>query len=135
MADYVDAVHGHHFGAEPNAASRGRAVVKLSAAHEQELLAPLLDYLRGRNDVRLLGPTTAKGRVPTVAITSQHNANELSKALALNGIMAGGGDFYAVRLLKAMGVDPALGALRLSFVQYTSKPEVDKLIEALDRVL
>jgi selenocysteine lyase/cysteine desulfurase len=49
--------------------------------------------------------------------------------------MAGGGDFYAVRALQAMGVDAEKGVLRLSFVHYTSKAEVDRLIEALDHVL
>jgi len=49
--------------------------------------------------------------------------------------MAGGSDFYAVRALEAMGVDPAKGVLRLSFVHYTSKAEIDKLLEALEKVL
>lgn len=135
MADYIDAVHGHHFAAEPNASARGRAVAGLQRSHEAALLTPLLDYLRGRNDVRLLGPSEAEGRVPTVAIAAAKPAGELAKALVPHGIMAGGGDFYAVRLLKAMGVDPAHGALRLSFVHYTSEAELAKLIEALDRVL
>ncbi len=51
------------------------------------------------------------------------------------GIMAGGGDFYAVRPLQAMGVDTEKGVLRMSFVHYTSEAEVDALIKALDRVL
>jgi selenocysteine lyase/cysteine desulfurase len=49
--------------------------------------------------------------------------------------MAGGGDFYAGRPLKAMGVDPDKGVLRLSFVHYTTEAEVARLIEALDRCL
>ena len=50
-------------------------------------------------------------------------------------LMAGGGDFYAVRALNAMGVDPSEGVLRLSFTHYTDQSEVTALIEALDRVL
>jgi selenocysteine lyase/cysteine desulfurase len=49
--------------------------------------------------------------------------------------MAGGGDFYAVRPLRAMGVDPAKGVLRLSFVHYTSEEDVARLIRALGQVL
>jgi selenocysteine lyase/cysteine desulfurase len=49
--------------------------------------------------------------------------------------MAGGGDFYAVRPLKAMGVDVERGVLRLSFVHYTTEAEVARLITALDVVL
>ena len=46
--------------------------------------------------------------------------------------MAGGGDFYAQRPLSAMGVDLDKGVLRLSFVHYTDRSEVDALIAALD---
>jgi len=107
----------------------------LSAAHETALLVPLIDYLRGRNDVRLLGPQSAEGRVATVSVVANKPGYELAKALVPEGIMAGGGDFYAVRLLEALGVKPEHGALRLSFVQYTHKDEVQKLIGALDKVL
>ena len=58
-----------------------------------------------------------------------------ASSLAERGIMAGGGDFYAVRALQAMGIDPTQGVLRLSFVHYTRREEVEKLIQALDRVL
>jgi selenocysteine lyase/cysteine desulfurase len=47
--------------------------------------------------------------------------------------MAAGGDFYGVRVIQAMDEDPAHGVLRMSFVHYTSKEEVNKLIHALDR--
>jgi selenocysteine lyase/cysteine desulfurase len=49
--------------------------------------------------------------------------------------MAGGGDFYAVRPLKALGIDPAKGVLRLSFTHYTSEEDIERLLGALDRVL
>jgi selenocysteine lyase/cysteine desulfurase len=49
--------------------------------------------------------------------------------------MAGGGDFYAVRALEAMGIDPAHGVLRLSFTHYTSEAEMAQLTTALDAVL
>jgi selenocysteine lyase/cysteine desulfurase len=34
-----------------------------------------------------------------------------------------------------MGVDTGKGVLRLSFVHYTSRAEVDKLLSALDDIL
>ena len=37
--------------------------------------------------------------------------------------------------MKALGVAPEHGALRLSFVHYTTAAEITKLTEALDRVL
>ena len=49
--------------------------------------------------------------------------------------MAGSGDFYAVRLLEALGIELPAGVLRLSFVHYTSSEEVFSLIEELDQIL
>ena len=49
--------------------------------------------------------------------------------------MTGGGDFYAVRALMAMGVDPDVGVLRLSFTHYTSDAEIAQLLEALEAEL
>ncbi len=135
MADYVDAVYAHHFNVDETPAARARDVMALQSAHEAALLAPLLDYLRARNDIRLIGSDRAEGRVPTVAMALSHPGEKAARALAEHGIMAGGGDFYAVRLLQALGIDPAHGVLRLSFVHYTTGDEVQKLIRALDQVL
>ena len=49
--------------------------------------------------------------------------------------MAGGGDFYGVRCLEGLGIDPDHGVLRLSFVHYTREDDVTALIEALEDVL
>ena len=135
MADYLDALHDHHGGSATNAAGRAEVVRGLMQAHEARLLARLLDALRRRNDVRVLGPTRAEGRAPTVALDCARPGAEVAADLAGLGVMAGGGDFYAVRALRAMGVDPARGVLRLSFVHYTCEEEIDRLLEALDRVL
>ena len=135
MADYFDELHAHHGLAGNTPAAKMAAVHDLMRDHETDLLQPLLDYLGSKNSVRLLGPRRAENRAPTVAVDVGSNAFELSEKLAPLGIMAGGSDFYAVRALEAMGVDPAKGVLRLSFVHYTSKAEIDKLLEALEKVL
>jgi selenocysteine lyase/cysteine desulfurase len=49
--------------------------------------------------------------------------------------MAGNGNFYAVRVLEAMSVNPDRGALRLSLVHYNSSEEVNAVIEALEQIL
>jgi selenocysteine lyase/cysteine desulfurase len=134
MADYIDALAGHH-GIEGNAADKGTGVHDLMRAHEEVLLQPLLDYVSAKNSVRLIGPAQASSRAPTVALASQDNAEDLAEQLVKHGIMAGGGDFYAQRPLSAMGVDLSKGVLRLSFTHYTSKGEIDQLLNALDDIL
>ncbi|KIC26594.1 MULTISPECIES: aminotransferase class V-fold PLP-dependent enzyme [unclassified Leisingera] len=134
MADYFEALAMHH-GHSGSAAETGAFVHDLMRAHEIKLLQPLLDAVKDRNDLRLLGPSIAENRAPTVALALSRAAEPVAAQLAEHGIMAGGGDFYAVRALKAMGIDPSEGVLRISFTHYTSEAEVAKLTEALDRVL
>lgn len=135
MADYVDALHARHFSDDSGPAARAARVHDLQRAREGRLLAPLLDYLRERNDLRLLGPDQPECRVPTVAVALARPGEAVAAELAPHGIMAGGGHFYAARLLDALGIDPVHGVLRLSFVHYTHEDEVERLIRALDAVL
>ena len=134
MADYVDALAAHH-GVTGDAAARNRAVHDLMRAQETAIIAPLLDYLAGRNDLRLLGPRTAEARAPTVAVELDRAAEPVSEALGRDGIACWAGDFYAVRPLQAMGIDLEKGVLRMSAAHYTSAEDVGRLIAALDRVL
>lgn len=134
MADYFEALSAHH-GGPSGGAPAARAAHDLMRGKEVALLGPLLEYLSGRNDVRLLGPSDAARRAPTVAIELPGEAVPLAAALAPHGIMAGGGDFYAVRPLRSLGIDPAKGVLRMSFTHYTSDEEIAQLMQALDQVL
>ncbi|MEO9515687.1 MAG: aminotransferase class V-fold PLP-dependent enzyme [Paracoccaceae bacterium] len=128
MADYIDTLAAHH-GCDAS------GVHDLMRAQEVDLLQPLLDAVKDRNGVRLIGPKTAEHRAPTVALDIGRNAEDVAAKLAEHGIMAGGGDFYAVRALDAMGIKLDHGVLRLSFTHYTSKEEIDQLVNALDSVL
>jgi selenocysteine lyase/cysteine desulfurase len=133
IAEYFDALDTHHGTGDTKA--RPQRVRELLRHAETPMLAALLEYLQGRKGVRLLGPATAQERAATVSfVTHAADPSEVVKALARRGFMTGYGNFYAVRVLEAMGVDPARGAVRISFVHYTSPAEVTALIEALDSV-
>ena len=134
MADYIDALAEHH-GIGGDSAARAGGAHDLMRGHEGALLQPLLDYLRAKNGVRLLGPSDAALRAPTVALELREPGAAAAERLAAHGIMAGGGDFYALRALKAAGIDPDKGVLRLSFVHYTDEAEIGQLMEALEREL
>jgi selenocysteine lyase/cysteine desulfurase len=128
MADYIEALAKHH-GIAP------MQVHDVMRAHEIKLLQPVLDHLKDRNDLRLIGPATAETRAPTVAVSLRGSASEAASKLAEHGIMCGGGDFYAKRALTALGVDLDKGVLRLSFTHYTTEEEISQLLGALDQVL
>jgi cysteine desulfurase family protein (TIGR01976 family) len=136
IAEYFDALDVHHHHEAAAASGRAGRVRRLLRDAERPLLERLLDYLAAHDGVRLLGPADAAQRAPTVAFATLRQAPlDLVPALAERGIMAGAGHFYAVRLLEAMGIDPDRGVLRLSFVHYTSRDDIERVIEALDELL
>ena len=135
MADYVDLLCDHHNGPKTGATERGEFVHGLMRAREVSLLQPVLDAVKDRNAVQLIGTSDASRRAPTVALGLHRNAEAAAAQLAEHGVMASGGDFYAARPLSAMGVDPEQGVLRVSFTHYTSQQEIDQLLNALDAVL
>ena len=135
MLDYFDAIHDHHFESTPFAHVRGAAISELFRQYEEALAAPLLDFLANSNRARLIGPASPENRAPTISLLHEKSGEDLVSELAAEGILAGGGDFYAVRTLKALGIEPEHGLLRLSAVHYTSRKDIDRLIAALDRIL
>lgn len=136
VAEYFDAVHAHHFPAsQATAPQRGRELQSLFQQHEHALLQPLLDFLEARNDTRVLGPTDANIRAATVAIEVPGDPEAIAGRLAQHKIMCWSGHFYAYRLIEAMGLNPHSGALRLSFVHYTTAEEIEQLLVALEDVL
>ena len=135
MADYTDALYAHHFSAAADPRQRNRAVHDLMRRAEVQVVTPLLDYLAGRNDLRLLGPRHGKDRAPTLAVALDRAAEPVSEDLGRDGIACWAGDFYAVRPLEAMGIDRGHGVLRMSLVHYTSPEDVTRLISALDATL
>ena len=144
IAEYFDALDAHHAaGAGPGAATaasatgaRAARVRALLRGAEVPLLAKLLEYLRTRPDVRVLGPRVAEQRAAAVSFVSESiEPLEMVRSLARLGFMAGNGNFYAVRVLEAMNVNPDRGAVRLSLLHYNSSEEVNGVIEALDQIL
>ena len=138
IAEYFDALDSHHNppGDAVAPGARAERVRSLLRAAELPLLAPLLDYLAARRDVRLLGPARAAQRAATASfVPTTPEPGAVVQALAQRGFMAGHGNFYAVRLLEGMQVDATRGAVRLSLLHYNSAAEVTAVIAALDQIL
>ena len=136
VVDYMEAVAAHHGHGGDTTAVRAAGIRRLFREHETALLQPLLDFLAQHPAVRLIGRERAAERAPTVAFTLQgRSCSEIGSRLGELNLGVGVGNFYAYRLLQALGIDPDAGALRTSFVHYTSRPEVDRLIATLNQLL
>ena len=135
IADYFKKFYAHHFTEDAAPKLIASRVHDLQRKHETKLLQPLLSYLKQKDNLRVLGSTSVEDRVPTVAIDVKERGKQIAIELAKDGVMSDCGDFYAVRLLEALGVDRKYGVLRLSFVHYTSEQDVEKLIDSLEKFL
>lgn len=136
VMDYMDVIATHHGQQGKPVHERAAAVRGLFRAHETALLQPLLDWLAQQPQVRLIGRTRAAERAPTVSFTVPgRDSAGIAAHLAAANIGVGVGNFYAYRLLKTLGIDTDDGAVRLSFVHYTTRAEVDRLMQELDRCL
>jgi selenocysteine lyase/cysteine desulfurase len=141
IAEYFDTLDAHHGEPSPTTTPAGRAaraerVRRMLRSAELPLLTSMLEQLAARRDIRLLGPAAAQERAATVSfVTNTIDPLQVVRALAERGFMAGHGNFYAVRLLEAMNVNPDRGAVRLSLLHYNSPGEVAELMEALEQIL
>jgi selenocysteine lyase/cysteine desulfurase len=134
IVDYLEKV-AEIAGIGVQGAGAFRVAHNAMRVQEQELLAPLLDYLRQKNGIRLIGPDDPAKRMPTVSIVVDRPAAHVAGMISRHNIGVGGGHFYGYRVLEALGVNPAHGVLRMSFLHYTTPEEVQRLIAALDAEL
>jgi len=135
--DYIEALADHHGIAANDAGQRVRAVNALWRAQEIEVAAPLLACLADHPRARLLGPATCDARrAPTIAFLPERMTPQaLEAALAERGFIVGASDFYAYRLIEAVGIDPSTGVVRASMTHYTRAEDVAALVDALDTLL
>ena len=75
ILDYFDALYEHHFEEEAKPAQRNKALNKLFQEHEKALMERLLDFLRTRDDVKIVGPDSAERRAPIISIIPKNMNN------------------------------------------------------------
>jgi cysteine desulfurase family protein (TIGR01976 family) len=99
--------------------------------HEHALGQRFLDGLPG--EWTLHGIPAMEGRVPTFAVTHETvSAQESATRLGERGFAVWHGNYYAVEIMKRLGLED--GAVRVGIVHYNTDDEVDRLLEALDRI-
>jgi cysteine desulfurase family protein (TIGR01976 family) len=105
------------------------------AAYEAELARELLAGLKLIPEVKIWGiadESRLGQRVPTVAITHERlSPQEVAEYLADRGIYVWHGNFYALPLTEALGLEPA-GLVRIGLLHYNQRDEVQRLLAALE---
>ena len=138
IAAYLDGVAEHH-GQRGETRREGWAhAFALFTAHEERLVAPLVELLAGHPRCRIIGPATADGtiRAPTVAfVVDGLPASSVVPPLDERHLAVRWGHFYAPRAIEALGLGKVDGVVRVSLVHYNTPAEVDRLIGALSDTL
>ncbi|KAF1966680.1 PLP-dependent transferase [Bimuria novae-zelandiae CBS 107.79] len=109
------------------------------AAHEGKLQAILLDFLSAREDVTVMGSTSADSavRVPTISfvVEGRNSRAVVEQADKVSRFGFRWGHFYSKRLCdEVLGLGPE-GVVRVSMVHYNTEDEIRELVEVLKKIL
>lgn len=117
---------------------RARLIAAFEGAtrYENDLGDRLLAGLATVPGLKLWGPATMEGRVPTFSFTIRgHHPDAIAEHLAAREIYAWSGSFYAVEVTARLGLDESGGLLRVGLCHYNTAADVDRLIEAMHDLL
>jgi len=111
------------------------AAMTACVAYEHTLGERLFAGLATIPGLKLYGPPTMDGRVPTFAFTIQgRRPKDVAVHLATRAINAWAGHFYAIEPVGRLGLTDSGGLLRVGLCHYNDASEVDRLIAALQEL-
>jgi cysteine desulfurase family protein (TIGR01976 family) len=118
----------------PNRRAALEAAYTAIGEYERGLSGHLLRGLAQSPEVKIWGitdPDRLQERVPTVSFThSRHTPLEVANYLAEQGIFVWHGNYYALPLTEALGLEPD-GMVRVGLLHYNTAEEIDRLLDAL----
>lgn len=106
------------------------------SAYEHELARFYHDTVRTIPGVQVWGPDFSGGaRAPTVSITlNRASAATAAEALAKRGICVWDGHFYAARAVQVLGLAERGGLLRTGISMYSSREELQRLLQGIEEL-
>ncbi|MBN2367326.1 MAG: aminotransferase class V-fold PLP-dependent enzyme, partial [Calditrichaeota bacterium] len=107
--------------------------------YEKSLSRELISDLQAIKGVKIHGITDLNAlaeRVPTVSfeVENQHPA-EIARKLGEENIFVWDGDYYAVEVIKHLGLETKGGMIRVGAVHYNTISEIHQLLNKLELVL
>ena len=104
--------------------SIGKARIR---AHETELTKYAHERLRGINSLRIIGNARQKGAIVSYEMKGAH-PHDVATIIDRSGVAVRAGTHCVMPLLARFGLS---ATCRASFAMYNTKPEIDRLAEAL----
>ncbi len=127
---------GKQFGGENGPLSKAlRKGIEVIDAYELQLNTALLEGLRSVPGLHIRGitdPQRMGQRVPTFSFTLEGwNSLAVAEKLAQEHINVWDGNYYAVEVIKRLGLEEQGGMVRVGLTHYNTFGEIEKLISAL----
>jgi cysteine desulfurase family protein (TIGR01976 family) len=137
IVDYLAAL-GERLGATGPTREKIEAAWAGITAHENRIAERLLEYLRSRDDCRIIGRERGDDprRVPTISFVADgRDSGQIARQMDPYNIAIRFGDFHARRLAEYLDLPESNGCVRVSMAHYNTLEEVDALVGALDEIL
>jgi len=140
LTEYIKAVHDHHYPDDQPSKVRERfaRTFDLFAAHEEALGNRFIDFLKTKENVTIIGEQSGDQYKRVATIAFYHDtlqSKDIVEQVDPHNIGIRYGDFYAKKIVQAIGIEDKGGPVRVSFVHYNTLEETDRLITVLNEVL
>jgi cysteine desulfurase family protein (TIGR01976 family) len=115
----------------------GREGLVAAYKHIEQIEQPLLEYalerIKALSGAKLYGEPSSQNRVGTFCFNiGNTDPLEVSRYLGTQGVGVAAGHYYATMPMTALGLYPT-GAIRASIAHYSSKADLDKMFDALEK--
>jgi len=138
VVDYFNDICQHHELQVTDDRSSIVSAFDLFSSYEEQITERLLNYLRSKDNVLIIGEQEADKtiRVGIVSfIVEGRDSNEIVLEVDKHNIGIRFGDFYAKKIISALGLEKNNGLVRVSMAHYNTIKEVDQLITVLDIII
>lgn len=146
MAGFISAVEyigdiGVKYGSAKKESSRREKIKKAFEAiedYERELMVCLLERLSEIKDLKIYGikeKAKLNQRVPVFSMRKEgFHPKEIAKILATENIFCWNGHFFAIEIVKRLGLEEKGGLLRIGLVHYNTKEEIEKFVSVIKKI-
>lgn len=139
FTDYLREVHDHHYPDKLSDSDQEKfkKSFELFTDHEEHLANRLMEYLNSRTDLVVIGEANGdkSKRVPTIAFYHKTmKSSDFVVQVDPHRIGIRFGDFYAKKIVEALGLVEKDGVIRVSLVHYNTMEEVEALIAVMEGI-
>jgi len=115
-----------------------KQAMAIISTYEREMFTYLMAGLQAIDGVRLYGitdPAQFKRRTPTVAFTKMGIPTaDIARKLDEHGIFVWDGHYYAIEVVKRLGLYDSGGMIRVGLAHYNTRTEIDRLLDVVQKL-